>query len=300
MAVPRQSHTGRVLEQILEVLTDAVCGGAVHVLAARRSGDVGIRYKSGKELVTAADEASDVAIRAVFESRLPALVPGVAFQLEESSPDLPTARCRVGADPIDGTSHFAAGGHFYSIQAHYVEDGLPLIGVVLQPEAFLPLDEAPRCLGRLVYATRSGGAWVRRTEFAGDSFVLSEARRVEKRRRLPTSDYVACVPMSVKMTGAERARAQRVHDSGVIAVTTGVGGAGGNVMMTIFGGQDVYANFGAGNDLDLIPPQVIAEEAGLTVWGADRHPPVWNVRKQPFIVAPDPAAAEVFLRAAGL
>ena len=71
-------------------------------------------------------------------------------------------------------------------------------------------------------------------------------------------------------------------------------------MMTILGGSHVYANFGAGDDLDLIPPQVIAEEAGMTVWGMERRPPVWNVKKQPFIVAPTPEIAEEFLKAAGL
>jgi hypothetical protein len=112
--------------------------------------------------------------------------------------------------------------------------------------------------------------------------------------------FVACVPLSTKMTPAEWKRAERVLESGIVAVTTGVGGAGGNVMMTIFGGQHVYANLGAGEDLDLIPPQVIALEAGMTVWGVDRTPPVWNVRKQPFIVAPNPQIAERFLQAAGL
>jgi 3'-phosphoadenosine 5'-phosphosulfate (PAPS) 3'-phosphatase len=71
-------------------------------------------------------------------------------------------------------------------------------------------------------------------------------------------------------------------------------------MMIVFGGQDVYANFGAGEELDLAPPQVIAEEAGLTVWGFDRRPPVWHVRKQPFVVARSPEMAERFLSAAGL
>ena len=69
-------------------------------------------------------------------------------------------------------------------------------------------------------------------------------------------------------------------------------------MMVLFGGQHVYANFGAGEDLDLIPPQVIAIEAGLTVWGVDRKPPVWHVRKQPFVIAPNEEIAERFLRAA--
>jgi 3'-phosphoadenosine 5'-phosphosulfate (PAPS) 3'-phosphatase len=71
-------------------------------------------------------------------------------------------------------------------------------------------------------------------------------------------------------------------------------------MMAIFGGHEVYANFGAGDDLDLAPGQVIALEAGLTVWGSDRRPPVWHVRKQTVIVAPDDEIADQFLRAAGL
>ena len=108
------------------------------------------------------------------------------------------------------------------------------------------------------------------------------------------------VPYGSKMDDEGKARALRVYASGLIAATTGVAGAGGNVMLSIFGGQDVYANFAAGEDLDLIPPQVIAHEAGLTVWGMDRKLPVWHVRKQPFIVAPSPEIAERFLQAAGI
>jgi 3'-phosphoadenosine 5'-phosphosulfate (PAPS) 3'-phosphatase len=184
--------------------------------------------------------------------------------------------------------------------AHYVEGGVPKLGVVFQPEVFMPLAETENCIGRLVYATVGEGAFVRRSEFNGDAFHLAEPRRIVKRPPPRTRAFVACVPFGSKMTDEQRERAARVHASGIVASTTGVGGAGGNVMLSIFGGQDVYANFGAGEDLDLIPPQVIAHEAGLTVWGLDRSLPVWNVRKQPFIVAPNPEIAEQFLRAAGL
>jgi hypothetical protein len=102
------------------------------------------------------------------------------------------------------------------------------------------------------------------------------------------------------MAEEERLRASRVHLSGLIATSTGTGGAGGNVVMIIVGGHHVYANFGAGDDLDLIPPQVIGLEAGITVWGAERRPPVWNVRKQPVVFAPNEEIAEQFLRAAGV
>ena len=184
--------------------------------------------------------------------------------------------------------------------AHYVEDGVPLIGVVFQPEVYLPLDQTERCVGRFAFALRGGGAFVRQSVFEGADFEFGETRRLTRRDFPETRTYVACVPLSTKMTTEERERASRVHRSGIIASSTGTGGAGGNVMMVVLGGQHVYANFGAGDELDLIPPQVIAEEAGLTVWGIDRRPPVWKVSKQPFVVAPTPRVAEQFLVAAGL
>jgi 3'-phosphoadenosine 5'-phosphosulfate (PAPS) 3'-phosphatase len=164
---------------------------------------------------------------------------------------------------------------------------------------FLPLTETESCVGRLVFALQGQGAIVQRSEYKGKGFSLSQPRRVVKRAAPQTRAFVACVPFGSKMDEQGRERVARVHAAGIVSATTGVGGAGGNVMLSIFGGQDVYANFGAGEDLDLIPPQVIAHEAGLTVWGIDRKLPVWKVRKQPFIVAPNDEVAELFLQAAG-
>lgn len=71
-------------------------------------------------------------------------------------------------------------------------------------------------------------------------------------------------------------------------------------MLALFGGQHVCANLGAGEELDLAPPQVIAEEAGMAAWDAGRKSPVWRVRKQPGVFAPADEIAERFLAAAGL
>ena len=290
-----------MVQDVMDVLVDAVLQGASAVLSARRDGLVAARYKDATELVTEADDRSDAAMRDVFRARLPRLDPDIVFHLEESGPSGDTAaRRRVGGDPLDGTSHFATGGTLYSIQAHYLEDGVPLAGVVLQPEAYLPLDVRPHCSGRLVTARRGAGAVMRESTWTGESFDLGEPRAVVRRPARQARAWVACVSITGKMTPAERALARKVHDSGLIGSWTGTGNAGGNVMWTILGGQDVYANFGAGDDLDLVPPQIIAEEAGLTVWGIDRRPPVWHVRKQPVVVAPSPEVAELFLRAAGL
>jgi 3'-phosphoadenosine 5'-phosphosulfate (PAPS) 3'-phosphatase len=289
-----------MLEEILDVLIAAVTLGAVEVLTVKRAGSLVAEYKDARELVTTADQRSDAAILAVFRERLPRIDPTIAFELEESGRFGGSSNKKAGADPLDGTNHFAAGGNLYSVQAHYVEKGIPLVGVVFQPEVYLPLEETVDCVGRLAFAIRGQGAFVRRSLFRGDAFDFAEARRLTRRNLPQTRTYVSCVPFSTKMTTAERERTKKVYDSGIMASTTGTGGAGGNVMMTILGGQHVYANFGAGEDLDLIPPQVIAEEAGLTVWGIDRRSPVWKVRKQPFVVAPTPEIAEEFFEAAEL
>ncbi len=288
------------LPAILEVLLDAVLCGGVEVLQARQQQTVEASYKDAKELVTTADRSSDAAILSVFRKRLPSIDPDISFRLEESGSHGATGTKWVGADPIDGTNHFAAGGTLYSVQAHYVDDGIPLIGVILQPEVYLPLIESETCIGRIVWAVRGSGAHVSRTEFRDGRLHRQSARSLKKLFTPETRTYVACVPMSTKMTSDEAERARRVWESGIIAVTTGAGGAGANGLMTIFGGQHVYANFGAGDDLDLIPPQVIAEEAGVTVWDRNRNSPVWHAKKQPVIFAPSPAIAERFLQAAGL
>jgi 3'-phosphoadenosine 5'-phosphosulfate (PAPS) 3'-phosphatase len=289
-----------MFEEILDILTEAVTRGGVEVLKVKQCGAVVAEYKDATELVTQADKQSDAAILAVFRARLSKLDPAIAFRLEESGDSGSPGGKLAGADPVDGTNHFACGGNLYSVQAHYVEDGVPLVGVVFQPEAYLPLEETAACVGRLAWAIRGRGALLRRSVFRGGTFEYGKVRPLWKREHPQTKTFTACVPLSTKMTPDERARAVRVLDSGIVASTTGTGGAGGNVMMAILGGQHVYANFGAGEDLDLIPPQVIAEEAGMTVWGIDRRSPVWEVRKQPFVVAPSPEIAEEFFRAAGL
>lgn len=298
--MPTTSHVPTNLAEIRDILTDAVLAGAARVLDTRRSGAVNAHYKDATEMVTDADKASDAAMLAVFRARLPHVDPTMSLHLEESGISGGDSARRVGADPLDGTNHFAAGGTLYCVQAHYIDNGAPLVGVVFQPEVFLPLSESPQPAGRLVSAIRGQGAFSYRTEWTDTRFVLSEARRVTRRPSPGTRTFAACVPFTLKMKPEERALAENVHKAGIISASTGTGNAGGNTMMVIFGGHEVYANFGAGEDLDLVPGQVIAEEVGLTVWGPDRQPPVWFVRKQPFVIAPDDAIAERVLSAAGL
>jgi 3'-phosphoadenosine 5'-phosphosulfate (PAPS) 3'-phosphatase len=289
-----------MLNDVRDVLIDAVLAGAAEVLAVRTRGSIGAGYKDATELVTEADRRSDSAMLAVFRTKLTAIDPEISFVLEESGESGGATRKRACADPLDGTTHFTAGGNLYSVQAHYAEDGVPLVGVVFQPEVYLPLLETDRPAGRLVSAVLGQGAVARRTELVDGRFQLSAARSIRKPSLPATRTYIGCVPITSKMKPDEKRLAQRVYDSGILGGMTGTGNAGGNILMLVYGGHQVYCNFGSGDELDLAPGQVVAQEAGLTVWSTDRRPPVWHARKQPFVASIDEAVAERFLSAAGL
>jgi 3'-phosphoadenosine 5'-phosphosulfate (PAPS) 3'-phosphatase len=197
-------------EEILNVLTSAVTLGGAQKLDVRRHRTVDAEYKTTKELVTTADKKSDAAILSVFLARLPGIDPAISFELEESGPFGRASNKRVGADPLDGTNHFAAGGNLYSVQAHYLEEGLPLVGVVFQPEAYLPLEETNQCVGRIAFAIHGQETYMRRSLYKDPGFEFGDARPLTKQHLVKTQSYVACVPLSTKMSFRERECAVRV------------------------------------------------------------------------------------------
>lgn len=287
----------RFLDRMRKVLADAVVAGAAEILDVRGGVVNTRRYKANRELVTLADERSDAAMNAVFAERLTRIAPGVGWHLEESgrrhSED---AAAWVGADPLDGTHPFASDGTQYCVQAHYLERGVPLVGVIFQPEVHLPLNGRTGAVGRLVWAIRGAGAFVQRSTWRRRSFALGRSQAIAVRRRRPPRALTACVSIGVKMTPEERGRAIRLLSDPIVGATAGTGSAGGNILMAVFGGLDLYVNFGAGNELDVAPGQVIAQEAGLAIRTVGGRSPVWDRFKQPVVVAPSAALADRILR----
>jgi fructose-1,6-bisphosphatase/inositol monophosphatase family enzyme len=261
----------RFLERMRTVLRDAVVAGASQILDVRADASNMRRYKANDELVTLADERSDAAMSAVFSERLTKVAPGVGWHLEESGRrHAEDAAAWIGADP--------------------------LVGVIFQPELHLPLHGRSGAVGRLVWAIRGAGAFVQRSNYRRRSFTLGRSQAIAMRPRRPPRALTACVSIGVKMTPDERGRAIRLLSDPIVGATAGTGSAGGNILMVVFGGLDLYVNFGAGNELDIAPGQVIAEEAGLAVRTVGGHPPVWDRFKQPVVVAPSAALADRVLR----
>jgi 3'-phosphoadenosine 5'-phosphosulfate (PAPS) 3'-phosphatase len=99
--------------------------------------------------VTDADLASDKVIRTFLTSAFP----HDALLTEEGQDDiarLSNRRCWI-VDPIDGTEQFIQRTGEFDILIALVEDGYPVVGVGYQPTT-----------GTLVYASKGGGAWVKR------------------------------------------------------------------------------------------------------------------------------------------
>jgi myo-inositol-1(or 4)-monophosphatase len=88
-------------------------------------------YKSPDQPVTAADLASDRLLR----ERLTALTPGCGWLSEETvdTPERLGKPCTWVVDPLDGTQEFIAGLDEFAVSVAFIDDGIPLLGVVHNP-----------------------------------------------------------------------------------------------------------------------------------------------------------------------
>lgn len=105
---------------------------------------VDVQVKSDMSPVTAADEAADALISAGLRERFP----DVALVTEEqAATHRETARSFLIVDPLDGTKEFINRRGDFTVNIAYVEDGLPIRGVVYAPAR-----------GRLFYTLSTGAA----------------------------------------------------------------------------------------------------------------------------------------------
>lgn len=104
--------------------------------------DFEVRTKSDESPVTAADEAAD----ALIAAGLRAAFPDVALVTEEQAATHQIAATSfLIVDPLDGTKEFVQRRGDFTVNIAYVEDGVPLRGVVYAPAK-----------GRLFYTTADG------------------------------------------------------------------------------------------------------------------------------------------------
>jgi 3'(2'), 5'-bisphosphate nucleotidase len=118
------------------------------ILAVYESPDFEVKSKSDASPVTDADEAADAHISAGLRTAFPDTV---LITEEQADSHALSARTFLIVDPLDGTKEFVRRRGDFTVNIAYVQDGVPLRGVVYAPAK-----------GRLFY-TRPDGAAVEET-----------------------------------------------------------------------------------------------------------------------------------------
>ncbi len=118
------------------------------ILEVYNAPDFEVKSKSDSSPVTEADEAADALISAGLRAAFPDVV---LITEEQADSHALTAQTFLIVDPLDGTKEFIKRRGDFTVNIAYVEDGIPLRGVVYAPAQ-----------GRLFY-TRADGTAVEET-----------------------------------------------------------------------------------------------------------------------------------------
>ncbi len=198
------------------------------------------RWEKGPgQIVTEADIAVDRQLREV----LTAMLPDAGWLSEETADDgsrLDRRRVWV-VDPIDGTRSFAAGKPEFTVCVALVEDGRPVLGIVLNPAT-----------GELFEALRGGGA------FLGGS-------------RIHARDPGGLAGARIGISSTERHR-EALAAALPGAVPTAIGSLAYKLVLIAAGSLDGYVSRRRSHDWDIAAAELILAEAGAVLTDAAGDP----------------------------
>jgi len=126
-----------------------------HLVSRFQSAELEHHLKEDHSLVTQADLEADALITQAIKDRFPA----DHILSEESQPDSPTVSFDEKTpiwviDPLDGTTNFSLGLHYWGVSLARLQDGLPQMAVLYYP-----------LLGELYTAKRGRGAYLNHQSF---------------------------------------------------------------------------------------------------------------------------------------
>lgn len=169
-----------------------------------------INYKSARDVVTEADHLSEAMIVEAIKGRYPddAIVAEETGEHRAVAGEPPTSgHGRVWiVDPLDGTVNYANGIPVFCVSIALVIDGIPAVGVVLDPtrdEVFAATDDGPATLnGRPVQASSKEklSDFVISMSLNGRS-ATTRARNVRRQIRIPRSMGSAAIALAYVANG---------------------------------------------------------------------------------------------------
>jgi 3'(2'), 5'-bisphosphate nucleotidase len=227
--------------------------------------DFEVRSKGDASPVTEADEAAD----AVISAGLRAVFPDVTLITEEQADSHAlTARTFLIVDPLDGTKEFVQRRGDFTVNIAYVQDGVPVAGVVYAPAK-----------GRLFYTLPEGGSVEETGPFAKDLPGPVSALRVS------TPDNAALMVVASK-SHRDQATDDYISRYGVRDMTSA--GSSLKFCLVATGEADLYPRLGRTMEWDTAAGDAVLRGAGGQVVRFDDHKalgygkPGWD---NPFFIA---------------
>jgi 3'(2'), 5'-bisphosphate nucleotidase len=221
------------------------------ILKIYGSGDLGERAKADDSPVTLADEAADASISA----GLRAFYPDAALVTEEQAATHgEDARDFFIVDPLDGTKEFVQRRGDFTVNIAWVEDGMPVRGVVYAPAR-----------GRLFW-TRGDGVSVEETgPFSGEA--VGACREIRVRR----PDESALLVVASK---SHRDAATDAYIGRYAVADMRSAGSSLKFCLVATGEADLYPRLGRTMEWDTAAGHAVLAGAGGRVVRFDDHAPL--------------------------
>ena len=235
------------------------------ILAVYNGPDFEVKAKGDSSPVTEADEAADALISAGLRAAFPDVV---LITEEQAASHALTASTFLIVDPLDGTKEFIQRRGDFTVNIAYVENGVPLRGVVYAPAQ-----------NRLFYTLPDGTA----VEETG-SFDKSTPGPLQL-IRVSTPDNAALMVVASK---SHRDQATDDYISGYAVKDSKSAGSSLKFCLVATGEADLYPRLGRTMEWDTAAGDAVLRGAGGHVVRFDTHEPLtygkpgWD---NPFFIA---------------
>lgn len=118
--------------EVMAVALDAAAAAGIFIRGIRSGGELGMKFKGARDVVTAAD----VGAENIIIERIRAHFPDHRILAEESAPSIDPGDYLKPLwiiDPVDGTTNFAYGAPQVGVSIAFADRGLAQVGVVAAP-----------------------------------------------------------------------------------------------------------------------------------------------------------------------
>ena len=221
------------------------------IMEIYQADDFDVRAKSDDSPVTAADEAADAIISDGLRAAFPEIPLVTEEQAETHGQSLGTF---LIVDPLDGTKEFVQRRGDFTVNIAYVENGVPVRGVVYAPAK-----------GRLFYTTAEGGSVEERGPFG------ETPGQIDPIGVNPTPDNRALMVVASK-SHRDAATDDYISRYGVRDMTSA--GSSLKFCLVATGEADLYPRLGRTMEWDTAAGDAVLRGAGGQVVRFEDHEPL--------------------------